>query len=179
MIENVVKKSISVLAEYAGKAAAAYHQRLEKANAEAKAQARYNAAANFCANWLMLFAWLLWESIKATNELTGLLVPIDPDGLLVDQPFREHKSGVPCLVFSGWSKLGYNMPVKQIQAQLNTELRRLCLLHGIPRIVVVAVRRFENRRVCFVVALADDVQAARQAIKAAEQEKNKNGPIQI
>ena len=66
-----------------------------------------------------------------------------------------------------------------VDTQLNDELYRLCLLHGFPRIYVLKVRRYETRRVGFIMALADDVQAARQAIKAAEQEKNKNGPIQI
>lgn len=167
------------MSDLVGHAVAAYHQRLENANAQAREQARLNAVQIFVATWLRIFAWLLWEAIKATADLTGLVVPIDPDGLLVDQPFREHKSGVPCFVFAGWAKPGSDMPVKQIKAQLNAELRRLCSLHGIPQILVVKIHRYENRRVCFVMAFAADVRAANRAIEAARREKNKNEPIKI
>lgn len=168
------------LAELAGRAGAAYRQRLKEANDKAAAQARYNAAENFCATWCMIFAWLLWEAIRATAPLTGLVEPLAPTGLITDKPVLTLKGGCKALVFSGWSKPGFNsIPVNQIQSQLNGELRRLCFLHGYPQIYVIKVHRHRNHSVGFIMALAADVRAAQQAIKAAQMEKNKNAPIQI
>lgn len=174
-----MNKLINGLSDLVGRAAAAFHQQLENANAQAREQARLNAAANFCANWLNVFLWLLWEAIKATADLTGLVVPHFPDGLVVVHPVRVSKDGVPCIVASAWAKPGYAVPTKQIQAQLNAELSRLCALHGIPKIVVVAVRRYGNGRVMFGLAFAADVQAAKEAARAAQVEKDRNGPITI
>lgn len=169
-----------------GSAAAAYHQRLKEANDKAAAQARQNADTNYRNNYQSRFAWQLNEAIKATAPLTGLVEPLSPNGLITDKPVLTLKGGCKALVFSGWSKPGFGeIPVNQIMAQLNEELKRLCFLNGPPKIDVIKVLRSENHRVGFIMALADDVQAARQAAaaqqaaKTAQQAKNKNGPIQI
>lgn len=160
----MVGKLMNKVSDLVGRAVAAFQQYRKEKDDEARKQARMIADTNYSDTWRLHYARLLNEAIKATAPLTGLVEPLSPDGLITDKPVLTLKGGCKALAFSGWSKPGFGeIPVNQVQFQLNTELRRLCFLDGYPLIYVIMVRRFENHRVGFILALADDVQAARQA----------------
>lgn len=164
---TVVKKALNRLSELVGCGVAAYREYVAKANAEARARARRAKREDFCNNWLRLFMFLLHEAISATAAVNGLVVPVIADRLLVRNPVRVNRNGVPFLVYASWDKPGYSVPAKQIQAQLNVELGRICAYNNLQQVKVVSVRRSGNRRVWFAMALADDIRAAKQA--AAQQ----------
>ena len=166
-----IGKILDILSEAAGNAACACRLRYESATAIAREQARANQAIQFRFFWHRRFCYLLYDAISATASLTGLVVPLFPDGLVVPHPERITEDGLFLMRFAGWSKPGHDEPVNQIRSQLNKELQRLCAIHGIPQVWVVKIWRYEDRRVCFALAFDANIRAIR-ATKAAQETRN-------
>lgn len=165
----MIRAALNGLSALAGRAVAAYREYVRKANDKARAQALYIKAVRYYNAWIGTFKFLLCEAIRATAAVNGLVVPVDPDRLMVSNPMRVNAFGIPFLAYGSWDRPGYNVPVKEIQAQLNTEFDRICTYNGLPQIRVAKVCRCENRRVLFAVALAADIRASKQAAQKAAQ----------